>query len=142
MSLEIEILWSTVYRFYAKMYCRYCKQASGGSVMVGAGITTTGILLVVLGLVGAGVEVYVQVLFAIAQQRLSALREQLPSILRPEGGTPAGESEPPTDSTDILWGLIETVIATPLWLTLTVAGVVLIYLGLFISQRQRLVRGP
>ncbi len=110
--------------------------------MVGAGITTIGILLLVLGLVGASVEVYVQVLSAIVQQQLSAIREQLPAILRPEEGTPAGESEPPSDSTDVLWGLIETVIATPLWLTLTVVGVVLIYLGLFVTQRQRPRRQP
>ena len=106
--------------------------------MVGAGITTIGILLLVLGLVGASIEVYVQVLSAMVQQQLSAIREQLPAILRPEEeGTPAAESEPPTDSTDILGGLIETVIATPLWLTLTVVGVVLIYLGLFITQQQK-----
>jgi hypothetical protein len=105
--------------------------------VVGAGITTIGILLLVLGLVGASIEVYVQVLSAMVQQQLSAIREQLPAILRPEEGTPAAESEPPTDSTDILGGLIETVIATPLWLTLTVVGVVLIYLGLFITQQQR-----
>jgi uncharacterized membrane protein len=107
--------------------------------MVGAGITTIGILLLVLGLIGASIEVYVQVLTAMVQQQLSAIGEQLPSILRPEGeGTPAGGSEgPPTDSTGILGSLIETVIAKPLWLTLTVVGVVLIYLGLFVTQRQR-----
>jgi uncharacterized membrane protein len=110
--------------------------------VVGAGITTIGILLLVLGLVGASIEVYVQVLSAIAQQELSAILEQLPAILRPEVGTPAGESEPPSDSKDILWNLIETVIATPLWLTLTVVGIVLIYLGLFVTQKQRPRRQP
>lgn len=111
--------------------------------MVGAGITTIGILLLVLGLVGASIEVYVQVLFAVVQQQLSAIREQLPAILRPEGeGTPAGESEPPSDPTDILGSLIETVITTPLWLTLTVVGVVLIYLGLLVTQQQRPRRQP
>ncbi len=110
--------------------------------MVGAGITTIGILLLVLGLVGASIEVYVQVLSAIVQQQLAAIREQLPAILRPEEDTPAGESEPPSDSTDILGSLIETVIATPLWLTLTVVGVVLIYLGLFVTQQQRPRRQP
>ncbi len=105
--------------------------------MVGAGIATVGILLLVVGLVGASIEVYVQVITAIVQQQLSAIREQLPAILRPEEGTPAGESELPSDSTDILGSLIGTVIATPLWLTLTVVGVVLIYLGLFVTQQQR-----
>ena len=110
--------------------------------MVGAGITTIGILLLVLGLVGASIEVYVQILSAIVQQQLSAIREQLPAFLRPEEGTLAEEPEPPSDSTDILGLLIETVIATPLWLTLTLVGVVLIYLGLFVSQRQRPRRQP
>ena len=81
--------------------------------MVGVGITTIGILLVVLGLVGASVEVYVQVLTAIVQQRLSAIREQLPAILRPEEGTPVGEVELPTDSVGILGSLIQSVISTP-----------------------------
>jgi hypothetical protein len=95
-------------------------------IMVGAGVTTIGILLLVVGLVGASIEVYVQVLSATVQQQLSTIREQLPAILRPEKGTPAGESEPPSDSTDVLGSLIETVIAIPLWLNLTVVGVVLI----------------
>jgi hypothetical protein len=110
--------------------------------VVGAGITTFGILLLVLGLVGASIEVYVQVLSAMVQQQLSAIREQLPAIVRPEEGTSAGESELPSDSTDILGSLIETVIATPLWLTLTVVGLVLIYLGLFVTQQQRFRRQP
>ncbi len=106
--------------------------------MIGAGITTIGILFLVLGLVGASIEVYVQVLSAIVQQQLSAIRERLPAILQPEEeASPAGESGPPFDSIDILTSLIETVIATPLWLALTGVGVVLIYLGLFISQQQR-----
>ncbi len=106
--------------------------------MVGAGITTIGIVLLVLGLVGASIEVYVQVLSAIAQQRLSAMLEQLPSILKPAlGGNLDGVAEPPSDSTDVLLSLLQIVIATPLWLTLTVVGIVLIYLGLFIIQQQR-----
>jgi hypothetical protein len=125
------------------MCCRYCKGVhTGGSVVVGVGITTIGILLLVLGLVGAGIEVYVQVLSAIVQQKLSAVLEQLPAILRPEVGTLTGASEPPYEPMDILWSLIETVIATPLWLTLTVVGIVLIYVGLFVSQKQRLRRQP
>lgn len=104
--------------------------------MIGAGITTIGILFLVLGLVGASIEVYVQLLSAIAQQRLSALLELLPAMLRPEEGTSAGELEGVPDSSGILASLIQTVIATPLWLTLTVVGVGLIYLGLFMTQRQ------
>ena len=60
--------------------------------MFGAGITTIGILLLVLGLVGASIEVYAELLSEVVQQlvqQLSAIREQLPAILRP------GE-EPPT----------------------------------------------
>ncbi len=105
--------------------------------MVGAGITTIGILLLVLGLVGASIEVYIQVLSAIVQQQLSAISEQLPAILRPEIGTPAEESEILTEPTGMFWRLVETVVATPLWLTLTVVGVALIYLGLFVSHQQR-----
>ncbi len=104
--------------------------------MIGAGITTIGILFLVLGLIGASIEVYVQVLSAIVQQQLSAIRERLPAILQPEEESPVGKSGPPFDSIDILTSLIETVIATPLWLALTVGGVMLIYLGLFISQQR------
>jgi uncharacterized membrane protein len=112
--------------------------------VVGVLITTIGILLLVLGLVGASIEVYVQLLSAIVQQQLSAIRQQLPAILQPEGeGSTAGDSgEPPFDSTDILRSLIENVISTPLWLALTVIGIVLIYFGLYISQRQRPWRQP
>ncbi len=112
--------------------------------MVGVLITTIGILLLVLGFVGASIEVYVQVLSAIVQQQLSAIRQQLPAILQPEGeGSTAGESGgPPFDSTDILRSLIEAVITSPLWLALTVIGIVLIYFGLYITQRQRPGRQP
>src|SRR4051794_20855430 len=111
---------------------------TGGSVVVGAGITTIGIVLLALGLVGASIEGYVQVMSALVQQRLSAIVEQLPSILKPAlGGNLAGGAEPPSDSTDILWSLLQTVIATPLWLTLAVVGIVLIYLGLFVTHQQR-----
>jgi uncharacterized membrane protein len=112
--------------------------------VVGVLITTIGILLLVLGLVGASIEVYVQLLSAIVQQQLSAIRQQLPAILQPEGeGSTAGDSGgPPFDSTDILRSLIETVINTPLWLALTGIGIVLIYFGLYISQRQRPWRQP
>ena len=108
--------------------------------MIGAGITTIGILLLVLGLVGASIEVYAQLLPALVQQiaerQLSAIREQLPATLQRGEGTPGVESGSPFDSTDIFTSLIETVITNPLWLTLMVIGVVLIYLGLFITRRQ------
>ena len=108
--------------------------------MFGAGITTIGILLLVSGLVGASIEVYAQLLPEVVQQlvqqQLSAIREQLPAILQPGEEPPTMESGPPFDSTDIFTSLIETVITNPLWLTLMVIGVVLIYLGLFITRRQ------
>ncbi len=104
--------------------------------MVGILITTIGILFLVLALVGASIEVYVQLLPAIVQQQLSAIRQQLPAILQPEEGSTAGESGgPPFDSTDILRSLIENVISTPLWLALAVVGIVLIYFGLYLTQR-------
>jgi predicted PurR-regulated permease PerM len=112
----------------------------------GAGITTIGILLLVLGLVGASIEVYAELLSEVVQQlvqqQLSAIREQLPAILRPGEEPPTMDSDPPFDSTDIVTSLIGTVIASPLRLTLTVGGVVLIYLGLFITQQQRPRRQP
>jgi hypothetical protein len=106
--------------------------------MVGILITTIGILLLVLGVVGASIEVYGQVLSAIAQQQVSAVTQQLPSILQPEGATTTGEvGGAPFDSTDILRNLIENLITTPLWLVLAVVGIVLIYFGLYLTQRQR-----
>ena len=105
---------------------------------VGILITTLGILFLVLGLVGASIEVYAQVLSAILQQQVSAITQQVPSILQPEGATPTGEAGAPFDSTDILRRLIENLINTPLWLTLAVVGIVLIYFGLYITQRQTL----
>jgi hypothetical protein len=105
--------------------------------MVGILITTIGILLLVLGVVGASIEVYGQVLSAIAQQQVSAVTQQLPSILQPEGATTTGEvGGAPFDSTDILRNLIENLITTPLRLILAVVGIVLIYFGLYITQRQ------
>jgi uncharacterized membrane protein len=106
-------------------------------VVVGILITTLGILLLVLGLVGASIEVYAQLLSAIVQQQVSTVTQQLPSILQPEGATLAGEAGAPFDSADILRSLIENLITTPLWLILVVVGIVLIYLGLYITQRQR-----
>jgi uncharacterized membrane protein len=111
-------------------------------VAVGILITTVGILLLVLGLVGASIEVYAQLLSAIVQQQVSTVTQQLPSILQPEGATLAGEAGAPFDSADILRSLIENLITTPLWLTLAVVGLVLIYFGLYITQRQRPRRRP
>jgi hypothetical protein len=115
------------------------QRRTGGSLVIGigAGITTIGILLLVAGVVGASIEVYVQLLSAIVQQRLSAILEQLPAIIRPETGPPGGQAGPPFDSMYILRSLIEATISTPLWLALTVVGIGLIYSGLFITLRQR-----
>ncbi len=106
--------------------------------MIGILITTVGISLLTLGLVGASIEVYRQLLSAIVQQQVSALTQQLPSILRPEGSASAGEAEPAFDSTQILVSLIKNLMNTPLWLVIVVIGIVLIYSGLYVTQRQRL----
>ena len=114
----------------------------GPRVIIGILITTVGISLLTLGLVGASIEVYRQLVAAMVQQRVSALTQQLPEILRPEGATTAEEAGPSLDSTRILGSLIENLINTPLWLLLALVGIVLIYLGLYITQRQRLRYGP
>jgi uncharacterized membrane protein len=110
----------------------------GGFVLIGILITTIGISLLTLGLVGASIEVYRQLLSALVQQQVAAITQQLPEILRPEGATTTEEAESSLDSTHILGSLIENLINTPLWLLLAVLGVALIYLGLYITQRQRL----
>lgn len=105
--------------------------------MIGVLVTTTRIVLLVLGLVGASIEVYGQLLTAIVQQQLSAISEQLPTILRPEVEQPSpGELEPPFGSSYILQKLVENLIGTPLWSALAVGGIVLIYYGLYLAQRQ------
>ena len=114
----------------------------GGVVQIGILITTVGISLLTLGLVGASIEVYRQLLSAMVQQQVSALTQQLPEILRPKGTNTAQEAEPAFDSTSILGSLIENLINTPLWLLLAVVGIVLIYVGLYITQRQRLRYRP
>ncbi len=114
----------------------------GASVMIGILITTIGISLLTLGLVGASIEVYGQVLSAMVQQQVTGLTEQLPEILQPEGSVPAEEAESPLDSTNILLSIIENLINTPSWLILAVLGIVLIYSGLYITQRQRLGYRP
>ncbi len=105
--------------------------------MIGILITTVGILLLVLGLVGASIEVYGRLLSATIQQQVSGAIQQLPAILRPEESAGAEETGPPFNSTDILGSLVENLISTPLWLVLAVVGIVLIYLGLYLAQRQR-----
>ncbi len=74
----------------------------GDFMLIGILITTVGISLLTLGLVGASIEVYRQLLSALVQQQVSALTEQLPEILRPEGASPAGGAEPAFGSTQIL----------------------------------------
>ncbi len=112
-----------------------------GFVLIGILITTVGISLLTLGLVGASIEVYGQILSAMVQQQVSGLTEQLPEIIRPEGA-PAEEAGSPLDSTSVLLSLIENLINTPSWLILAVVGIVLIYFGLYITQRQRLGYRP
>ncbi len=111
-------------------------------MLIGILITTVGISLLTLGLVGASIEVYRQLLATLVQQQVSALTQQLPEILRPEVATATEEAGLSLDSTSILGSLIENLISNPLWLVLTVLGVVLIYLGLYVTQRQRLRYRP
>ena len=110
--------------------------------MIGILIATVAISLLTLGLVGASIEVYRQLLSTMVQNKVSALTEQLPSILRPEGSAGAGGAEPASGSTQILGSLIENLINTPLWLVISVIGIALIYLGLYVMQRQRLGHRP
>jgi hypothetical protein len=76
------------------------------------------------------------------QQQVSGLTEQLPEILRPEGAPTAEEAGSPLDSANVLRSLIENLINSPLWLILAVVGIVLIYFGLYVTQRQRLRYRP
>jgi hypothetical protein len=49
--------------------------------MIGILITTSGILLLVVGLIGASIEVYAQLTVGLLQQQLSdAVQQQLPGI--------------------------------------------------------------
>jgi uncharacterized membrane protein len=114
----------------------------GGYVLIGILITTVGISLLTLGLVGASIEVYSQLLAAMVQQQVSSLTQQLPAILRPEGAATAEETGSSFDSTHILGSLIDNLISSPLWLFLVVLGIALIYLGLYMTQRQRLRQRP
>ncbi len=108
--------------------------------VIGILITTIGISLLTLGLVGASIEVYGQLLSAMVQQQVSGLTEQLPSILQPEGASPAEGAEPASGSMQILLSLIENIVNTPLWLVISLVGIALIYLGLYVTQRQRFQR--
>ncbi len=103
--------------------------------MIGILITTIGISLLTLGLVGASIEVYRQLLSSLVQQQVSALTQQLPAIIRPEGSDAAGGAEPASGSTQILLSLIENLINNPLWLLISVVGIALIYIGLYVTQR-------
>ncbi len=111
-------------------------------MLIGILIITVGISLLTLALVGASIEVYSQLLSAMVQQQVSGLTEQLPEILRPEGAPTAEEAGSPLDSTNVLRSLIENLINSPLWLILAVVGIVLIYFGLYVTQRQRLRYRP
>ena len=107
--------------------------------MLGVLITTSGILLLVVGLVGASIEVYAQLTVGLLQQQLSdVVQQQLPGIFQEPGGeATAGEDQGLLfDPAEVLRSLIENLIATPLWLTLTLVGLGLIYLGLYITQRR------
>ena len=111
-------------------------------MLIGILITTMGISLLTLGLVGASIQVYSQLLSAMVQQQVSGLTEQLPSILRPEGSAPTEEMGSPFDSRNVLGSLIENLINSPLWLIISMVGIVLIYFGLYVTQRQRLGYRP
>ena len=107
--------------------------------MIGVLITTSGILFLVVGLIGASIEVYAQLTLELLQQQLSGVvQQQLPGIFQEQGGeaTPGGNQGLLFDLTEVLRSLIENLIGTPLWLTLTLAGIGLIYLGLYITQQR------
>lgn len=111
-------------------------------MLIGILMTTVGISLLTLGLVGASLQVYSQLLSTMVQQQISGLTEQLPSILQPEGASTAVGEEPASGSTQILLSLIETLLNSPLWLVISVIGIALIYFGLYVTQRQRLGYRP
>lgn len=106
--------------------------------MIGVLITTSGILFLVVGLLGASIEVYAQLTVGLIQQQLSGLAQQLPGILQQRGGEAiaGGDRGLLFDPTEVLRGLVESLLESPLWLTLTLVGIGMIYLGLYIAQRQ------
>src|SRR5215208_3940082 len=106
--------------------------------MIGILITTSGILFLVVGLIGASIEVYAQLTLELLQQQVSRIIQQLPAIFQEGGGdATAGEDQGLLfDPAEVLRNLVENLLASPLWLTLTLVGIGLIYLGLYITQRQ------
>jgi hypothetical protein len=111
--------------------------------MIGLLITTIGILFLVMGLIGAIIEVYAQLTVGLLQQQVSeAVQQQLPGILQEQGqrATDGGDQGLLFDPAEVLRSLMENLISTPLWLTLTLLGLGLIYLGLYITQRRSLGR--
>ena len=106
--------------------------------MIGILITTSGILFLVVGLIGASIEVYAQLTLELLQQQVSGIIQQLPAIFQEGGGdATAGEDQGLLfDTAEVLRNLVENLLASPLWLTLTLVGIGLIYLGLYITQRQ------
>jgi hypothetical protein len=107
--------------------------------MIGALITTSGILFLVVGLIGASIEVYAQLTLELLQQQLSEIvPQQLPGIFQEQGGeATTGDAQGPLfDPTEVLRSLIESLIDTPLWLTLTLVGIGLVYLGSYTTQRR------
>jgi len=112
-----------------------------GFAMIGILVTTAGILLLTLGLVGASIEVYGRLLSTRLEQQVSSALQQLPSIIQQGGELPTGGGTVSNlGPVNILARLVESLVSTPLWLALTVGGIVLIYLGLYLSQRRGLRR--
>ena len=107
--------------------------------MIGVLITTTGIIFLVVGLIGASIEVYAQLTLELLQQQLSEVVQQhLPGIFQEQGGeaTAGGDQGLLFDPTEVLRSLLENLIGSPLWLTLSLVGIGLIYLGLYITQQR------
>ena len=106
--------------------------------MIGILITTSGILFLVVGLIGASIEVYAQLTLELLQQQVSGIiQQQLPAIFQEGEDATAGEDQGLLfDPAEVLRKLVENLLASPLWLTLTLVGIGLIYLGLYITQRQ------
>jgi hypothetical protein len=107
--------------------------------MIGALITTSGILFLVVGLIGASIEVYAQLTLELLQQQLSEIvPQQLPGIFQEQGGeATTGDAQGLLfDPTEVLRSLFENLIDTPLWLTLTLVGIGLVYFGSYTTQRR------
>ncbi len=106
--------------------------------MIGVLITTSGILFLVMGLIGASIEVYAQLTLELLQQQLSGVvQQQLPGIFREGEEATADEDQGLLfDPEEVLWNLFENLLASPLWLILTLVGIGLIYFGLYTTQRR------